>query len=292
MKVKQSQRAPQEETSSGPGASSPAATQGPGRGRQAEPTVGGPGAGPAPGGSAGRGAGGGPGGGAPGGPGAPKVGAPGAGAGGSGAGGAGAASKAAGGGASASAGASSAGGASAAGGPVAAAAVMAATVAQKMKKEAAETRNRWLRSLTGSGAAATLAFEEPRTGILGGQTRERKSFGSISTSTVAIFALLGFVWVIAIVVFRSYLVIVGGGLLGFLAVRAVTRVDDEGDGWLRAALLSTRRRLDTGVIVLGVRVRAPRTLWIPAVGTVPAETGELREIDVPTGAGTIVLLHQ
>lgn len=150
-----------------------------------------------------------------------------------------------------------------------------------------------------TGTAWNPELAQPRTSVLGGQTKERRSFGSLSGGAVGILALLGLGWIIAILVTTASgasvvvsLIVIGGGLvLGFVLVKAMTRVTDEGDGWLRAALLRGRARVHDGITILGRTVIAGRQLWVPEAGEVPAAVRQFREIDVPTSAGTVSLIH-
>lgn len=149
-------------------------------------------------------------------------------------------------------------------------------------------------TMTPGPPSTSLAAVTPRTSVLGGQTRERKTFGALSAGAVGALALLGVGWIVAIIVAPGGLalvVIFGGGAVGVGLVRAMTHVNDEGDGWLRAVSLALRYRLQSGVRILGRDVIRHRVLWIPQVGAVPGAIGQLRELDVATGAGTVSLVH-
>lgn len=136
-----------------------------------------------------------------------------------------------------------------------------------------------------------LEVQEPRTCVLGGQTRQRRMFGRLSTGAVIVLSVLGLVWVAAIIVVRSWLVVVLGGLLGLLIVWALTKITDEGDGWTRTVLDRIRFRLQIGLRVFGRTVVGGHPLWIPEAGDVPSVIGPLREIDAPTALGDFSLLH-
>lgn len=120
--------------------------------------------------------------------------------------------------------------------------------------------------------------------LLGGETRRRSLFGSLSGAQVGVVTGVTVVWLLVLVVTQSFAVLVLGVLVILLVVWAMRRRTSTGDSWSRAK--------GEGVWFWLQRHRGRET-WQPG-GDLPSAVGSFRELTFVDASDSppVALIHQ